>query len=169
MSLKPGYGFLSCLLRNRVSFRRLGARGAKPRRVFGFGRRSRGGGKVENLLLVFHFSMAAKPGCGNVGISRFLRDFQGTVEGVGKLLLLFHSFHGPGISTALRLRYRNGGGSGDCILHWRSSCDLAAFICRAQSVSLRADAQRSNFAAVIPCFNDFSHSGRDLSFSYGVR
>ncbi len=59
-----------------------------------------GGGKVGNLLLVFHFSMAAKPGCGNVGISRFLRDFQGTVESVGKLFLLFHAFPRPGISTA---------------------------------------------------------------------
>src|SRR5579863_4975630 len=58
-------------------------------------------GKVGNLLLVFHFSRAAKPGGGNVEISRFLRDFQGTVERVGKLFLLFHSFHGPGISTAL--------------------------------------------------------------------
>jgi hypothetical protein len=61
-----------------------------------------GCGKVGNLLLVFHFSMAAKPGGGNVGISRFLRDFQGTVESVGNLLLLFHAFHRPGISTALR-------------------------------------------------------------------
>ena len=59
-----------------------------------------GCGKVGNLLLVFHFPMAVKPGGGNVEISRFLRDFQGTVEGVGKLFLLFHSFHGPGISTA---------------------------------------------------------------------
>ena len=37
-----------------------------------------GCGKVGNLLLVFHFSMVAKPGGGNVEISRFLRDFQGT-------------------------------------------------------------------------------------------
>src|SRR5919198_394306 len=59
-----------------------------------------GCGKVGNLLLVFHFSIAAKPGCGNVGISRFWRDFQGAVERVEKLLLLFHAFHGPGISTA---------------------------------------------------------------------
>jgi hypothetical protein len=57
---------------------------------------------VGNLLLVFHFSMAAKPGGGNVGISRFLRDFQGTVESVENPPLVFHAFHGPGISTALR-------------------------------------------------------------------
>ena len=41
------------------------------------------------------------PGCGNVGISRFLRDFQGAVEREGKLLVLFLSFHGTAISTAL--------------------------------------------------------------------
>src|SRR5262249_42637289 len=40
------------------------------------------------------------PGGGNVEISRLLRDFQGTVGGVGKLPLLFHSSHGPAISTA---------------------------------------------------------------------
>ena len=61
-----------------------------------------GCGKVGNLLLVFHFPMAVKRGGGNVGISRFLRDFQGTVESVGNLSLVFHAFHGPGISTALR-------------------------------------------------------------------
>lgn len=60
-----------------------------------------GCGKVGNLLSVFHFSMDAKPGGGNVGISRFLRDFQGTVERVGNLFLVFLPFHGPGISTAL--------------------------------------------------------------------
>src|SRR6476660_8060120 len=59
-----------------------------------------GCGKVGNLPLVFHFPMTAKLGCGNVEISRLLRDFQGTVGGVGKLLLLFLAFHGPGISTA---------------------------------------------------------------------
>jgi hypothetical protein len=61
-----------------------------------------GCGKVGNLLLVFHSSMAAMLGGGNVEISRFLRDFQGTVGSVGNLLLVSHAFHGPGISTALR-------------------------------------------------------------------
>jgi hypothetical protein len=60
-----------------------------------------GCGKVGNLLLVFHFSMDAKRGGGNVEISRFLRDFQGAVESVGNPFLVFHAFHGPGISTAL--------------------------------------------------------------------
>lgn len=109
-----------------------------------------GYGKVGNLLLVFHFSMAVKPGCGNVGISRCLRDFQGAVERVGKLLLLFHAFHGPGISIGCRARYRNGGGSGDCTLHCRSSRDLAAFIRRAHSVSLIASASRSSSAKLTP-------------------
>jgi hypothetical protein len=35
-----------------------------------------------------------------VEISRLARDFQGAVGRVGKRGLLFHAFHGPGISTA---------------------------------------------------------------------
>jgi len=62
---------------------------------------ARRNGKVGNLLLVFHFSRLPRPGCGNVGISPGLRDFQGAVGGVGSLLLAFHSFHGPAISTAV--------------------------------------------------------------------
>ncbi len=97
-----------------------------------------GRGKVENLLLVFHFSRAAKPGGGNVEISRLLRDFQGTVERVGKLLSLFHAFHRPGISTAPSVAeapvYRLG--RGDSILHRRSNCSFAAANFRAHSVSL---------------------------------
>src|SRR5579863_5653140 len=48
----------------------------------------------------FEFWTAAW-GCGNVGISPLLRDFQGTVERGEKLFLLFHAFHGPAISTVL--------------------------------------------------------------------
>ena len=125
-----------------------------------------GWGKVGNLLLVFHFPMAAKPGGGNVGISRFLRDFQGAVEGVGKLFLLFHSFHGPGISTA---RYRNGGGTGDCILHCRSNRDLALLILRAYSVSLIASASRSSSPRLTPGLRYCSACSSDFSFSKGVR
>jgi hypothetical protein len=119
-----------------------------------------GCGKGGNLVLVFHFSMAAKPGGGNVGISRFLRDSQGTVGRAGKLLLLFRAFHGPVISTtfspgsdarsaeetAYFKWYRRsldahrqpylGGRSGDSLLHRRSICILAAVIFRAHSVSL---------------------------------
>ena len=119
-----------------------------------------GCGKGGNLVLVFHFPMTAKPGGGNVGISRFLRDFQGTVGRVGKLLLLFRAFHGPVISTTLSPGsdarsgeetayfkwYRRfldahrqpylGGRSGDSLLHRRSICILASVIFRAHSVSL---------------------------------
>ena len=47
------------------------------------------------------FPRGASLGGGNVEISRCLRDFQGTVGRGGNLGLVFHSFHGPGISTAL--------------------------------------------------------------------
>ena len=125
-----------------------------------------GCGKVGNLLLVFHFPMDAKPGCGNVGISRFLRDFQGAVERVGKLFLLFHSFHGPGISTA---RYRNGGGTGGCALHCRSNRALALLILRAHSVSLSASASRSSSPRLTPGLRCCSARSSDFSFSQGVR
>jgi hypothetical protein len=39
-----------------------------------------------------------------VGISPFLRDFQGGVETVGSLGLAFHGFHAAAISTALWVR-----------------------------------------------------------------
>ena len=128
-----------------------------------------GGGKVGNLLLVFHFPMAAKRGGGNVGISRHLRDSQGAVGRVGKLLLLFHSFQGPGISTALRSRYRIRSGSGDCTLHCPSSRHLAAFIRRAHSVSLSARASRSSSARLSPGLRYRSAPSSDFSFSNGVR
>jgi hypothetical protein len=140
---------------------------------FGFQRENRnvasGGGKVGNLLLVFHFPMAAKPGCGNVGISRFLRDFQGTVERVGKLLLLFHAFHRPGISIAPWPCHRNRGGSGVWTLQSRSSRALAAFICRAHSVSLIAIASRSSCVKLFPGLRYCSICSSDFSFSNGVR
>ena len=151
-----------------------------------------GGGKVGNLLLVFHFSMAAKPGGGNVGVSRFLRDFQGTVESAGKLLLLFRSFHGPVISTALyrgpdlrcrclppdfklyessrhaRRRPYLRPGSGDSLLHRRSSCPLAAAIFRAHSVSLICRAVCSSCTKLTCGFKCRSAFSTPFSFSYGV-
>ncbi len=60
-----------------------------------------GGGKVGNLLLVFHFSMAAKPGGGNVGISRLLARFPRGGGKSGKAAFGFpgfpraRHFHGP--------------------------------------------------------------------------
>jgi hypothetical protein len=58
---------------------------------------------VENLLLVFHFSIRLHSrSCGNVGISPAVGEIsKGLVERVGSLLWAFHSFHRPGISTAL--------------------------------------------------------------------
>jgi hypothetical protein len=66
--------------------------------------RNRGGGEVGNLLLVFHFSSRPRRRSGgNVGISPVCGEIpKGLVERVGSLLLAFHSFHSPGISTALR-------------------------------------------------------------------
>jgi len=63
---------------------------------------TRGGGKVGNLLLVFHFSIRPRRrSCGNVGIwPAFGEISKGLVERVGSLLLAFHAFHNPGISTA---------------------------------------------------------------------
>lgn len=115
-----------------------------------------GGGKVGNLGLVFHFSRAAKPGCGNVGISRRVRDFQGAVERVGKPVLLFHAFHGPVISTALSrlpalLSYSTDG-RGASIFTRRKSWLLAAAIFRAHSVSLILCATRSSCCKLCPAF-----------------
>ena len=60
---------------------------------------------MENLFLVFHFSGPLRLGCGNVEISPpFGEISKGLVERVGSLLLAFHAFHSPGISTALRPR-----------------------------------------------------------------
>src|SRR6266478_773762 len=64
----------------------------RPRAVFLFLReRNRGGGKVENLLLVFHFSIRLRGrSCGNV-------------ERVGSRPLAFHSFHSPAFPQLCRL------------------------------------------------------------------
>jgi hypothetical protein len=117
----------------------------------------------------FYFPSGASWGGGNVGISLVLRDFQGAVGSVGNLLSVFHAFHGPGISTALRPCYRKGGGSGYCILHCRNSRDLAVFICRAHSVSLIARASRSSSAKLTPGLRYCSARSSDFSFSHGVR
>lgn len=126
------------------------------------------GGKVGTVVWVSTFPGGARPGGGNVKIPPVLRDFQEAVGSVENLGLVFHAFHGPGISTALRLRYRNGG-SGDCTLHCRSSRDLAAFIWRAHAVSLIASASRSNSARLRPGLRYCSARSSDFSFSNGVR
>ena len=127
--------------------------------------------RVEKWETGFGFSTfpgGARPGGGNVKIPPVLRDFQGAVGSVENLGLVFHASHGPGISTAPRLRYRNGG-SGDCTLQCRSSRDLAAVICRAHSVSLIASAFRSSSARLRPGWRYCSACSSDFSFSNGVR
>lgn len=123
----------------------------------------RGGGKVGNLLLVFHFSIRLRRRrCGNVGISPAFGEIpKGLVESGGSLRLAFHAFLSPVISIALFSRRHDR--------QRASIASLAFCMCRAASVSLRAPACRSSILAVIPSFKLFSHSGSDRSFSYGVR
>src|SRR5580658_4358391 len=61
-----------------------------------------------------------------------------------------HTFHRPGISTALVWLHRKRGGIGDSLLHRRRSLALAAFIFSAHSVSLIASAHASICWKVIP-------------------
>src|SRR3954454_16230619 len=59
-------------------------------------------GKWETCFWFFTFPSASSPElwkCGNLACS--WRDFQGPVETGGSLLLAFHGFHRPVISTAL--------------------------------------------------------------------
>jgi hypothetical protein len=65
------------------------------------------GGKVGNLLLVFHFSIRSRRrSCGNVGISPAVGEIpKGLVERVERLFLAFQAFHSPGISTAFRVPF----------------------------------------------------------------
>jgi len=127
-------------------------------------------GKWETRFWFSTFPSGAKPGCGNVEISRRWRDFQGAVGRVGNLFSVFHAFHGPGISTALLLGelQQNRGGTGDSVLHCRNSFALAAVILRAHSVSLIAIANRSSCASPMFGFRYWAASGCDFSFSYGV-
>ena len=57
-------------------------------------------GKWETGLWFSSFPRGASRGGGNVKIWRVAPDFQGAGERVGNLGLVFHSFHGPVISTA---------------------------------------------------------------------
>ena len=123
----------------------------------------RGGGKVGNLLLVFHFPIALVAGAVGMWESRppFGEIPKGLVERVGSLLLAFHAFHSPDISTALS-PYRVV----------RQRANMLSFACcirRADSVSLRASARCFSTPAVIPSFKYSVHSFREVSFSYGVR
>src|SRR5439155_7425230 len=124
--------------------------------------------RVEKWETAFRFSTfpcGTCPGGGNVKIPRVLRDFQGAVGSVENLGLVFHAFHGPSISTALRSP--NFGNDG--VWHCRSNLALAALIRRAHSVSLMASARFSSSDKLNPGFNNRSASGSDCSFSNGVR
>jgi len=57
-------------------------------------------GKWETCFWFSTFPRPPRRSCGNVGISRCLRDFQEAVGRVGNLGLVFHAFHGLVISTA---------------------------------------------------------------------
>src|ERR1035438_9741086 len=110
-------------------------------------------GKWETWFRFSTFPSGAMPGCGNVGISRLWRDFQGAVERGEKLLLLFHAFHGPGISIALPVRpHAVSRASGDSLLQRLSKATLAALIFRAHSVSLIVFAVASRRAKLMPSF-----------------
>ena len=99
--------------------------------------------KWETWVWFSTFPRGARWGCGNVEISRGVRDFQGPVGSVGNRFWVFHTFHGPGISTALLGLQRKRGGIGEELLHRRRSSVLVAFIFSAHSVSLIAVAQAS--------------------------
>ena len=119
----------------------------------------RGGGKVENLLLVFHFSIRLRRRrCGNVGISPALGEIpKGLVERVGSLLLAFHAFHSPGISTALWFHR--------VVRQRANKLTLAFCIRRAATVSVRASACRCSIPAVMPSFRYSIQISKEASFS----
>lgn len=121
--------------------------------------RIRGGGKVENLFLVFHFSIRLRRRrCGNVGISPAFGEIsKGLVESVGSLLLAFHAFHRPGISTAL---------SSHRVFRQRANKVSFAFcIRRAAAVSLIDSVCRFKMPSVIPSFKYFCQPASEASFS----
>ncbi len=55
-------------------------------------------GKWETCFWFSTFPRRSRRSCGN---ACFRRDFQGAVERGENLLLVFHAFHSPAISTAL--------------------------------------------------------------------
>jgi hypothetical protein len=114
---------------------------------------------VGNLLLVFHFPIrSGRRRRGNVGISPAFGEIsQGLVERGESLLLAFHAFHSPAISTAL-FSYRG-------CRHRVSSVSFAFCIRRAASVSLTPVACRCSISAVTPVFRYCFQSFRDISFS----
>jgi hypothetical protein len=146
----PFFGFLCCERQTGVVVACAAGESGKP----GFG------------FPLFHAAHAGLWECGNLAVwARFPRG--GGKR--GKAAFAFPRFPWPRHFHSLPARYRNGGGSGDCTLHCRSSRDLAAFIRRAHSVSLIASASRSNSAKLSPGLRYCSARSSDFSFSSGVR
>ena len=83
------------------------------------------------------------------------RAIEGLV-GVGNLLLACRAFHSLANSTALCHRG---------LRHRANKLSLAFCIRRAAAVSLLRVACWCSMSAVIPGFKDFSHWGKDVSFS----
>ena len=121
------------------------------------------------VLAVNREKEKSRRGCGNVGIRRCLRDFQGVGGSVGNRGLVFHAFHSSAISTAI---FSSGqehfGGTGDSDLQRRSRIALARPIFFADSVSLIVCANWSSEARLTPGLRYFDAPGRDFSFPQGV-
>ena len=66
---------------------------------------------MGNVVLVFHFSIRLRRRSGgNVGISPAFGEIsKGLVERGESLILAFHAFHSPGISTALFVFFLRSG------------------------------------------------------------
>ena len=115
---------------------------------------------------LFHGREAGLWECGNLALfARFPRAGGKS----GKAAFAFPRFPRARHFHSPRLPYRKHGGSGVCILHSRSSRDLAAFTWRAHSVSLIASASRSNSGKLMPRLRYCSARSSDFSFSNGVR
>ena len=98
------------LLTSSAGAKRRRGRGAKPARVWLFSsfvlREKQQTGAVGKWKTCFWFSTfpsaPRRRSCGNVGISPASGEIsKGLVGSVGNLLLVFHAFHSPAISTAL--------------------------------------------------------------------
>jgi hypothetical protein len=118
-------------------------------------------GRWESGKPAFGFPLFHRPRrrrCGNVEISPAVGEIsKGLVERVGSLLLAFHAFHSPGISTVL-LPQR--------VVRQRANKVSFAFcIRRAASVSLRASDCPFSIPAVIPSFKYSVHPFMEVSFS----
>jgi hypothetical protein len=123
-------------------------------------KRIRGGGKVGNLLLVFHFSIALAAGAvemweSRLPLARFPRGSWKEWEACSWLSTL---------STAPPFPQRSGL-SHRVVRQRPNKLTFAFCIRRAASVSLRASACRFSIPAVIPSFKYSVHPFKEVSFS----